>query len=77
MQDDRENEEYKDHVILKNDRSVGKICLTFFYNNKRYKLYLKFVHSLEVKSNAKQIGHNIKEWVNNPEPRLKETIKQS
>ena len=78
MQDDKdENEDYKDHVILKNDKSVGRNCLTFFYNNKRYKLYLKFVHSLEVKSNAKQIGNNIREWVNNPEPRLKETIKQS
>ncbi len=51
--------------------------LNIFYNNKRYKLYLKFVHSLEVKSNAKQIGNNIREWVNNPETRLKETIKQS
>ena len=78
MQNERDNEnEYSNHVILKNDRIVGKNCLTFFYNNKRYKLYLKFVHSLEVKSNAKQIGNNIREWVNNPEPRLKETIKQS
>ena len=75
--EDTEDNKYKDHVILENDRTVGKNCLTFFFNNCRYKLYLKFVHSLEVKSNKQQIGNNIREWVNNPEPRLRETIKES
>ena len=77
MQEDYTDVEYKDHTILKNDKTVGRNCLTFFYNNCRYKLYLKFVHSLELKSNTQQIGNNIREWVNNPEPRLRDTIKQS
>ena len=70
-------DEYRDHIIMDNDRSVGRNCLTFFYNNCRYKIYNKFVHSLEVKNNKQQIGNNIREWVNNPEERLRETIKNS
>lgn len=72
--DNLNNREYKDHTIINNNKTVGRNCLTFFYNNCRYKFYNKFVHSLEVKSNTKRIGNNILEWVNNPEERLKDTI---
>ena len=59
ISDTNEGEVYKDHVIMRNNTTVGKNYLTPFYNNARYKIYNKFVHSLELKSNSSYIGNNI------------------
>ena len=72
---DTNEEIYKDHIMMRNNTTVGKNCLTFSYNNARYKIYNKFVHSLELKSNSSYIGNNIQNWCNNLEKRLRETFK--
>ena len=47
------------------------------FGNIRFKVYNKFIHSLEVKSNATQVGTNIYNWVNNSDYRLKQNIPQT
>jgi len=56
---------------------VGKTCLTFMFGNIRFKVYNKFIHSLEVKSNATQVGANIYNWVNNGDYRFKQNAPQT
>lgn len=61
-------------IIIKNNNSVGSNCLTFLNNNNRYKVYNKFIHSIEIKNNTQNTGTNIYNWVNNKEKRLRENI---
>jgi hypothetical protein len=68
-------------VIIDNNNIVGKTCLSYIkevdYNKTRFKIYNKFVHSIEVRSNNTKIGTNIYNWINNPEDQLKQTINNS
>ena len=61
-------------VIIKNNNTVGANCLTFLKDNNRYKVYNKFLHSIEIKNNVQQTGTNIYNWCNNKEKRLRENI---
>jgi hypothetical protein len=63
-------------TILNNNSSVGSNCLSFIQDNVRYKIYNKFWHSLEVKSNKAQVGTNIYNWINNKEERLREIFRK-
>ena len=70
-------EEYK-ATILDNNQHVSRNCLTFItktdVGTTRYKIYNKFVQSMESPSVRGKIGHHIKDWVNNPETVLQEAI---
>ena len=70
-------EEYK-ATILDNNQYVSRNCLTFItktdVGTTRYKIYNKFVQSLESPSVRGKVGHHIKDWVNNPEIVLQEAI---
>ena len=58
-------------IIIKNNNTVGSNCLTFLNNNNRYKVYNKFIHSVEIKNNTQTTGTNLYNWVNNKEQRLR------
>lgn len=73
----QDSDDYGEKTIVNNDHQVGKNCLTFMFGNIRFKVYNKFIHSLEVKSNATQVGTNIYNWVNNGDYRLKQNIPQT
>lgn len=72
----------RENIILDNDNTVGKNCLTFMGKNSknivtRYKIYNKFAQSLESGAVRDKLGTHIWDWVNNPEERLRETIPKS
>jgi hypothetical protein len=75
------NEHSDEGFILRNDHLVGGNCLTFItiseYGNIRYKLYNKFVQSIESAGVRKSMGNHIADWCNNPEPVLKQAIDKS
>ena len=70
-----------DPVIINNNHYVSNNCLTFIRDTSigriRYKFYNKFVQAMESPSVRKNIGSHIADWINNPEPRLKEAINNS
>ena len=69
-----------DSIIIDNDEHVGRNCLTFLRKEEhltRWKIYNKFAQSIESASVRSNIGTHIADWINNPEERLADTIKQS
>ena len=62
------------YTIVNNNKFVGRNCLTFITNRIRYKIYNKYVYSLECKSNKSRFGTNLYNWINNKEERLYNTI---
>ncbi|KAK8836650.1 hypothetical protein M9Y10_037586 [Tritrichomonas musculus] len=71
----------KNPVIISNSRYVSNNCLTFLRNTEigliRYKFYNKFVQSMESPSVRNKIGSHINDWINNPEPILRDSIEKS
>jgi hypothetical protein len=65
------------NILLKNGSSVGSNCLSYLKDDKRCKMYNKYVHSLEIKNNVQQVGTNVFNWINNKEKRLNETIEKT
>lgn len=66
-------------IIMKNNATVGKHCLTFLYNYKgsiiRCKFYNKFIDNLECGGVSKITGSNIKNWAyNEADTRLQNTV---
>lgn len=53
-------------IIMKNNKTVGKHCLSFLYNFYgnivRAKFYNKFIDNLEVASLDSKVGSNLKNW---------------
>lgn len=69
------------HLRIKdNDNITGRHCLTFLIVKNgmilRIKFYNKFVQSMESGSVRSNIGGHVADFVNNPETRLKDTIKK-
>lgn len=68
-------------TILDNSQTVSNNCLTFIntadIGTIRYKFYNKFVQSMESPSVRGKVGSHINDWVNNPEPILRDAIKNS
>ena len=66
------------HTILDNDFKISRNCLTFnkHTNNGdiRYKLYNKFVQSLESPSVRDLVGSHLGDYISNPKDKLKEAI---
>ena len=66
------------HTILDNDFKIYRNCLTFnkHTNNGdiRYKLYNKFVQSLESPSVRDLVGSHLGDYISNPKDKLKEAI---
>ncbi len=76
-EDNEENRNFYNGTILDNNHLVGRNCLSFMQDNIRYKVYNKFVQSIETKNNKDKIGTNIYNWINNKEDRLYNTIPQT
>jgi len=69
------------HLRIKNnDDTTGRHCLTFIIVKNgmilRIKFYNKFIQSMESGSVRASIGGHVADFVNNPEIRLKDTIKK-
>ena len=68
-------------VIINNSHLVSNNCLSFIRSSSigtiRYKFYNKFIQSMESPSVRSKIGSHVHEWVNNPEPILKNAIEHS
>jgi hypothetical protein len=66
--------------IMEDDHLRGKHCLTFLILKDgmllRVKFYNKFIQSIESGSVRTSIGGHVADFVNNPEIRLKDTIKK-
>ncbi len=52
-----------DKTIVDNDGKVGKNCLTYMDDDKRCKIYNKFVQSLESGSVRDNVGNHIHDWI--------------
>jgi hypothetical protein len=75
------DENEKQATILDNDSQVGLNCLSFIttdlWGQTRYKLYDKFIQSVESRAVRSEVGSHLVHWVNNPEPPLQEAIPKS
>ena len=71
----------REYTVLDNGKYVSNNCLTFIgkgeYGTIRFKLYNKFVQSMESPSVREKIGNHISDWCNNPQKILNNSIKQS
>ncbi|MBS0032581.1 MAG: hypothetical protein KFE23_00475 [Candidatus Baumannia cicadellinicola] len=61
-------------IIVDNDKTVGKDCLTWINSNSRVKIYNKFVCQMTSPGINKILGNNVVNFVNCPDKRLKETF---
>jgi len=50
-------------TILDNDHFVGKNCLSYMENGRRFKLFNKFVQSMETNAVRDRVGNHIFDWV--------------
>ncbi|RKO94633.1 hypothetical protein BDK51DRAFT_29629 [Blyttiomyces helicus] len=74
-------ESHKDRTVIKNDKHVGRNCLSYMVQVQgvklRCKIYNKFVQSIESGSVRKTVGFHLADWTNNPDPGLRESIRKS
>jgi hypothetical protein len=88
LEETDENEQLNDKdnlllepTIIDNNTTVGKNCLTFITEidgiTARFKIYNKFIHSMEIRNNKLFIGSNIFNWLDNPEKQLQQTIEKA
>lgn len=62
------------NIIVDNDKTVGKDCLTWINKNSRVKIYNKFVCQLTSPGVNKKIGNHVIDFLNCPDKRLRETF---
>ena len=65
------------NVILDNDNTVGKDCLTWITSNARVKIYNKFICQVTSPGVNKKIGNHIIDFINCPDTRLRETFRSA
>src|SRR5436190_2881314 len=61
-------------IIVDNDNTVGKDCLTWLNYNSRIKIYNKFICQLTSPGINKQLGNHIINFIKCPDDRLKNTF---
>jgi hypothetical protein len=81
MEGDVGNYKESKRTIKNNNNLVGNSCVSFVRKSEdgtmRYKIYNKFIQSMESAGVRKSIGNHILHWTNNPEIYLKEAIYKS
>ena len=50
-------------TIVDNDYTVGKNCFSYMEHGRRYKLYNRFVQSMEINALRDRVGNHIHDWV--------------
>lgn len=62
------------NIIVDNDKTVGKDCLTWLNYNYRAKIYNKFICQITSPGVNKRIGNQIIDFINCPDDRLNNTF---
>ena len=71
------------YTIRDDDHKVGSSCIEIMGQDElteqkiRYKVYNKFIQSLESKGVRTSIGNHVMDWIHNPSPMLGNSIEQS
>lgn len=70
-------------TVIQNDSTVGTQCLTFMYTCPntgiviRFKIYNKFIQSLQTAGVADMFGYSLQEWINNKDPKMRASVLKS